>query len=133
MAVSWIYATSAACALLSSKLMLRSILQSMCDTICFMPEKECDLQQRQHSQKQLHFHVFLYRNDKLLADAIKNVSRNVPFSIREELYGSSFPSRQHFKNNGVPIHCVAFSAERGRFFRQLVILSSCLFCRNKSV
>ena len=59
--------------------------------------------------------MFLYRNDKLLADAIKNVSRNVPFSIRGELYVSSLPSRQHFKNNGVPIHCVAFSAERGRF------------------
>ena len=82
----------------------------MCDTICFIPEKECDLQQRQHSQKQLHFHVFLQRNDKLLADAVKNVSRNVPFSIRGEL-----PSRQHFKNNGVPIHCVAFLLKEADF------------------
>lgn len=45
-----------------------------------------------------------------MADAVKNVSRNVPFSIRGDL-----PSRQHFKNNGVPIHCVAFLLKEADF------------------
>ena len=49
---------------------------------------------------------------KVLADAVKNVSRNVPFSIRALLYlpGTS-------KNNGVPIESAfyAFFQTTGHF------------------